>query len=288
MDFLAYLRLMRAPGAFTVISNITAAHVIASAAAPQWMPLLLTIMVSLGLYHSGMVINDIVDVEIDRQERPERPLASGVISVDTARRLAALLMIGGIVLSVIIGALPLIISLALAVLILFYNLVAKTGSLGPLVMASCRYTNWLLGLSVVALSPDLAIIALPLLSYVYALTLLSRQETSSGTLLSVQVSMALLVLTACLVLFNATLTGIGYGVLTGLVILMVVTLLLRLVQVAHMATPEMTQSMVTMLIMGLIPLDALIVFSQGAVIEAVLILVLILPASWVARHVYVT
>jgi hypothetical protein len=46
--------------------------------------------------------------------------------------------------------------------------------------------------------------------------------------------------------------------------------------------------MVIVLIMGLIPLDALIVFSQGAMIEAVLILLLILPASRVARYIYVT
>ncbi|MDH3900465.1 MAG: UbiA family prenyltransferase [Gammaproteobacteria bacterium] len=288
MNFPAYLRLTRAPGAFTVISNITAAHVVAVSAAPQWVPLLLTIMVSLGLYHSGMVINDIVDIETDRQERPERPLVSGIITIASARRFAALLMIGAIALSVMIGPAPLIISLVLAGLILFYNLVAKQGPLGPLVMAACRYTNWMLGLSVVTLSPDLALIALPLPAYVYGLTLLSRQETSLGTVPSVRVSMVLLVLAGGLVLFNATVTGAGYGVLSGFVILMVATLLLRLAQLAQRASPERVQGMVTVLIMGLIPLDALIVFSQGAMIEAVLILLLILPASRVARYIYVT
>jgi 4-hydroxybenzoate polyprenyltransferase len=288
MHFLAYLRLVRAPGAFTVISNITAAHIVAVAATPQWVPLLLTILVSLGLYHSGMVINDIVDVEIDRQERPLRPLVRSVISIAGARRFAALLMTGAIVLSALIGLASLIISLVLAALILFYNLAAKEGPLGPLVMASCRYTNWLLGLSVATLSLDLALIALPLLAYVYGLTLLSRQETSSSTALSLRVIMMLLVLAGVLILFNATVTGVIYGVLIILMVLIVAMLLLRLVQLAQSASQERVQSMVTMLIMGLIPLDALIVFSQGNMIEAVLILLLVLPGSWMARHMYVT
>lgn len=288
MQFLDYLRLMRIPGAFTVVSNITAAHIVAVAATPQWVPLLLTILVSLGLYHSGMVINDIIDVEIDRQERPLRPLVSSAISIAGARRFATLLMTGAIALSALIGLASLIISLVLTALILFYNLSAKEGPLGPLVMASCRYTNWLLGMSVATMSLDLALIALPLLAYVYGLTLLSRQETSSSTVLPLRVIMILLVLAGVLILFNATVTGIIYGVLTILMVLMIAMLLLRLVQLAQRASPESVQGMVTMLIMGLIPLDALIVFSQGETIEAVLILLLIVPGSWVARHIYVT
>ena len=288
MQFLDYLRLMRIPGAFTVVSNITAAHIVAVAATPQWVPLLLTILVSLGLYHSGMVINDIIDVEIDRQERPLRPLVSSAISIAGARRFATLLMTGAIALSALIGLASLIISLVLTALILFYNLSAKEGPLGPLVVASCRYTNWLLGMSVATMSLDLALIALPLLAYVYGLTLLSRQETSSSTVLPLRVIMILLVLAGVLILFNATVTGIIYGVLTILMVLMIAMLLLRLVQLAQRASPESVQGMVTMLIMGLIPLDALIVFSQGETIEAVLILLLIVPGSWVARHIYVT
>jgi 4-hydroxybenzoate polyprenyltransferase len=288
MDLSAYLRLVRAPGAFTVISNITAAHIVAVATAPQWLPLLLTIIVSLGLYHAGMVINAIVDVETDRRERPERPLVRGVIAIASARRFAALLMIGALALSVVIGPVTLIISLLLAVLVLLYNLVAKQGPLGPLVMAACRYTNWLLGLAVVTLTPELALMALPLPAYVYGLTLLSRQETSSGTGPSLWVSMALLVLAGALVLGNATLTGVDFGILAGLVVLLVAILLLRLVQLAHGASPEKIQGMVTLLIMGLIPLDALIVLSQGAIIEAALILLLVLPGSWMARKISVT
>lgn len=288
MDLLAYLRLVRAPGAFTVISNITAAHTISVAATPQWAPLLLTNLAALGLYHSGMVINDIVDVGIDRQERPERPLASGMISITAARRFGALLMVGAIVLSAIIGQTQFIISLVLAAMILFYNLAAKQGLLGPLVMAACRYTNWLLGMSIVALSPDLAMIALPLLAYVYGLTLLSRQEMSSSATLSLRLIIMLLVLSGALVLCNATVTGTVFGVLSGIVVLLVATLLYRLAKLANVSTPDEVQEMVTILIMGLIPLDALIVFSQGAIFEAALILLLILPGSWTARHIHVT
>ena len=288
MVFLAYFRLVRSPGAFTVISNITAAHIVTVTTTPQWGTLLLTILVSLGLYHSGMVINDIVDIETDRLERPERPLACGLISIASARRFAALMMISAIVLSAIIGQLQLIISLVLAALILIYNLVAKQGALGPLVMATCRYTNWLLGMSIVALSLNSVLIPLPLLAYVYALTLLSRQETSSNAMPSLWIIMTLILFAGALILFNAKVTGIGNGVLSGLVGLLIVIVMYRMVQLAKAPAPDKVQAMVTILIMGLIPLDALIVFSQGAMPEAALILLLVLPGAWMARHLYVT
>ena len=39
------------------------------------------------MYSAGMVLNDVFDVEVDRVERPERPLPSGQIPVGWARLL---------------------------------------------------------------------------------------------------------------------------------------------------------------------------------------------------------
>jgi geranylgeranylglycerol-phosphate geranylgeranyltransferase len=50
---------------------------------------------------SGMIINDIYDVEIDRINRPERPIPRGAISIKEAKYLFAITLSVGLVLSII-------------------------------------------------------------------------------------------------------------------------------------------------------------------------------------------
>ncbi len=50
---------------------------------------------------SGMVINDIYDIEIDKINRPERPIPRGDISLNEAKILYILTLSGGIILSII-------------------------------------------------------------------------------------------------------------------------------------------------------------------------------------------
>ena len=49
--------------------------------------LILLVAASTLLYAGGVALNDVYDVDIDRQERPERPIPSGRISLAAARRL---------------------------------------------------------------------------------------------------------------------------------------------------------------------------------------------------------
>lgn len=72
-----------------------------------------TLLISSG----GFVINDVLDVEIDRINRPDRPLAAGRVSLDTARTLYVSLTGLGVALAWTInaatGTLALVIALAL-------------------------------------------------------------------------------------------------------------------------------------------------------------------------------
>ena len=61
--------------------------------------LLACLGISLGLYALGMVSNDVLDLEKDRRLRPERVLASGLISKDQALSFLALVMLGMALLS---------------------------------------------------------------------------------------------------------------------------------------------------------------------------------------------
>ena len=66
------------------------------------LPLLLLLGSAL-MYMAGMVLNDVFDVEVDRVERPERPLPSGRIAVGWARWLGFEMLFVGAALGVLVG-----------------------------------------------------------------------------------------------------------------------------------------------------------------------------------------
>ncbi len=86
----------------------------------------------------SMVVNDIYDLEVDRVNRPDRPLPSGRVSVGEASRASQALLIVGIACSVL-SLIPLAVAVASAYAFLswLYNSRAKkTGLLGNLIVAS--------------------------------------------------------------------------------------------------------------------------------------------------------
>lgn len=149
---------MRLPNVFTAIADIAMGFLFTHA--PPLEPgalstLLGLIAASSCLYLAGMVLNDVFDLETDRQERPERPLPSGRISLDAARRLGWGLLGTGIALAWLAGILekslrPGWTGLVLAASIVLYNMWLKRTPLGPLGMGACRLLNVLLGMSLVA------------------------------------------------------------------------------------------------------------------------------------------
>lgn len=116
---------------------------------PTW-PLALMTMASLCLYHGGMALNDVVDAKQDAIDGRGRPIDQGDVSAHTAFVLGAVLLLGGafwtVVLSCMAGNPSIgIVGLLLATAILFYNSSLKRTTAGPLLMASCRTFNVLLG-----------------------------------------------------------------------------------------------------------------------------------------------
>ena len=49
-----------------------------------------------GLYGGGVVFNDVFDAELDKIERPERPIPMGIITVKEGALLGIILLLGGI------------------------------------------------------------------------------------------------------------------------------------------------------------------------------------------------
>src|ERR1700677_320330 len=99
MKIRPWLQLIRLPNVLTAAADSLAGWLLAtgSAADPgRWLPLAAA---SIVLYASGTALNHVFDLEIDRAERPNRPLPSGQVS----RRTAAWLGGAGLVLGPILA-----------------------------------------------------------------------------------------------------------------------------------------------------------------------------------------
>ena len=194
----AWWQLLRAGNVFTTISNILAGFLLVRGEWQPVLPLIFLMLSSTALYLAGMVLNDVFDLEIDRDERPERPLPSGRIDPQLAKLVGWGLMIDGLSAAgvaawLIASWLPILIATLLATAIIAYNAVLKNTKLGPLAMGVCRSLNVLLGASVVLHSPDknaAYLYAILLGIYTAGITLFARNEAGSA---KIQKSVSLLI-----------------------------------------------------------------------------------------------
>ncbi len=285
---LAYLRLLRVPAVFTALSNIIAAHLLVTQGRIQWPALALLAAASGALYLAGMVLNDCFDLAEDRRDRPQRPLPSGVIPVAAAWKLGWLLLVIGVVLAGMVGGRQWFIAIVLAGAVVLYDGALKATPWGVPLMGVCRYLNWLLGLSVAPLTGHSLLLGLPIFVYVSSLTLLSRVETSARSRLPLLLCASGMVLTAVLIaIFNRVglLPHTWALLLVGTALLAVLS---KLVATYRDFSPPSIQGSVGMLVMGIIPLDALLAFAGGPWWGGIVILALMVPGRLIGRWVYVT
>jgi 4-hydroxybenzoate polyprenyltransferase len=181
-----YLQLIRLPNVFTTPSNILAGYfaaVTTTTAAEADGVHLIALMVSSGLlYIAGIVLNDYFDIEIDKKERPSRPLPSGKISKGYALTIAIVALLIANIIALVVGPISLAISLALTLLIIAYDYQLKYSVLGPFAMGGTRSLNVIFGASPVLLYIDnhsiaiVGVAAASLFFYVSSITILSKKE----------------------------------------------------------------------------------------------------------------
>jgi hypothetical protein len=155
---LAYVQLMRLPNVFTAVADVAMGYLFThdpEEGVRTLVGAVPLVLASALMYTAGMVLNDVFDVEVDRIERPERPLPSGRVPVRKARWLGFGLLACGAIAGASVSiwthdARPAGVSLALAALIVLYDAVLKKTPLGPLAMGGCRFLNVLLGMSAAA------------------------------------------------------------------------------------------------------------------------------------------
>jgi hypothetical protein len=182
---IGFLRLTRPANIVTAISDILAGAAIAGYAGgmTELPSILLLILATIGLYGGGVVFNDVFDATLDRVERPERPIPSGLITEKEGAILGLSLLIGGVSAGIGVSAYPSgMIAFAIAVAALIYDKWSKHHRiLGPLNMGLCRGLNLLLGISFV---PDVlnqyGYLAIIPIIYIAAITMISRGEVHGG------------------------------------------------------------------------------------------------------------
>ena len=188
-----WFRLFRLPNLLTVPGDPLAGFLLATAGkveGVQAIALFSAMGASLFLYLFGLAVNDIVDVEVDRAERPERPLPAGEITIPQARMAAIAAALSGLNVALFAGKSALIVAALLAATILLYNAKLKNRPVaGALAMGACRGLSLLIG--VAAARPEWFMqsptsLLLPALIasagvtlYVAAFTALARHETEA-------------------------------------------------------------------------------------------------------------
>lgn len=183
---LAYAKLMRVPLVFSVVADILLGGLVVfpeAIDATTLLELVLLTGASACLYLTGMVFNDVFDVEQDTRERPWRPIPSGAVGLRAAVALGVVLMSFGISLAWLASQDACLVSIGLAGLILIYDRY-KAWRLAPLVMGMCRGVNVLLGSTLVwpmSTPDDVAVImcvALAMTLFITGVTVLARTEAS--------------------------------------------------------------------------------------------------------------
>ena len=316
--FRDYLQLMRLPAVFTAMADVAMGFLFIQSAGTQWRPtpsdlatLATLIIASSLLYVAGMVLNDVFDVEVDRRQRPERPIPSGRVSLDAARRLGWRLLTLGVAFGTgamfFTGSLRAgVVAAILATAILLYDAWLKRTPLGPVAMGACRMLNVLLGMSASdgQFHAEHWLVAGAIGVYVAGVTLFARNESqrSSRWPLTAATLVAALgiVMLGWLPHWSHRLIPELHGeprawyVIAGmqrwrvLVVVMGVWILRRFVRALADPTPKRVQIAVSQGILSIVMLDAVACYAVRGVFWAIMILLLLLPAGFLGRRIETT
>lgn len=284
-----YLELIRLPGMFTAHADILAAFLITGAGLSHIRTLIFILLASSCLFSAGMALNDYFDVQTDLMERPNRPIPSGRISKLSALCLGIGLIFSGILFAFLAGTGPFYISLALSVSILLYDGVLKDFPIaGPLVMASCRYFNFLMGLSIL---PFHGWVWIPFITgiYIFAVTILSQKEAIGGKFLANIAGCAAGVgFTALWYYFLYLKQVVPQFLGVFLMMLFAVGLSCRILNLLSENTPKDYQKTMKQLLLSIIIIDVMIASGFVPVYIAATILLLYLPAFFSVKLFKVT
>ena len=292
---IAYLKLMRPANIVTSIADVLAGVAISGfftqpvLFVDQTLPVMLLCISTTGLYGGGVVFNDVFDAELDKIERPERPIPMGIITIKEGTLLGIILLLMGIVSAFFVNPVSGLLAISIAVSAIVYDKWGKHHSfLGPLNMGCCRGLNLLLGVSIWVTQLNLYwYVAIVPVIYIASITMISKGEVHGGKSTSLYFAGLLYVLVAGSILFFSIYKG---KVLLTLIFLlpfvwMIFTPLLKAIQ---QSTGKNIGKAVKAGVIALILLNASWAAAFGAPWLALLIILLLPLSLYLAKKFAVT
>jgi len=285
----AYLQLIRLPNAFTALADVAAGFLACGGGPGELRQALFVAMASVCLYTGGIVLNDVCDIDVDRRERPSRPLPSGRVALARARVMAIGLLAAGLTAGALATVASGTVAALLVGLIVLYDAWAKHVPLvGPLSMGSCRFANVLLGATAASAGQSFPWIpAFLIAGLVVAATMLSRDEVVGGLRRGVLEASLVLGLIATLA---AVWLRAGGRDAWGWMFLLVFLAFTgpALARAWRTPSPAAIQGGVKRLVLGIIPLDAVVAAGAAGPVAGCLVLGLLIPSWRIGRWIYVT
>ena len=200
-DLRSWAQLVRVPNTLTSSTDVLAGMCIAGGFSNHFVyhPIaaLLASMASICFYWSGMVLNDVFDIDQDREQGRPGPLVTGRITLGTAKQAGTFLMLAGVVLSIVSPVAmtpfrehgswlrlvaPGLVGCLLALSVFAYDGPLKKSIFAPAIMGLCRSLNMSLGIAVVAAALPVSLgwaavmIVLGHGLYITGLTIAARRE----------------------------------------------------------------------------------------------------------------
>jgi 4-hydroxybenzoate polyprenyltransferase len=251
--------------------------------------ILLLSLSTIGLFGGGVVFNDVFDAELDKIERPERPIPSGLISKREASLLGIILFSIGVIAAASVSMLSGLIAVSIIIAALVYDKWSKhNGFAGPFNMGLCRGLNLLLGISIVitAISAWWFVAIIPII-YIAAITMISRGEVHGGSKSALYSAALFYCIVIAAILFLST----GRDMIWWAAIFLIPfvwMIFYTLIKAIRLPSPQNIGKAVRAGVIALIVMDASMAAAFGATVLAFLIILLLPVSLWLAKIFAVT
>ncbi len=281
----SYFQLIRFPGIFTAFSNILLGFFIYSEFVVNWFDLFPLLATSGFLFLAGMTLNDYFDYNIDKNERPDRPLPSGKISRKIALYLGLTLFVAANISAFFVGFQAVIISIIMTILIFAYNIKLKNiKTLGILNLSSIRFLNVILGSSIVLFNFEIIWISVPIAIFVAGISILAKTESSLYSRKAKITNLILILFTIVYVIVLTHDKGFTHWLILGMFV--IVSYLPWMI--FKEKSSKTTQKIVTIQLLSIPILDGILVMAFSNILFAIVTLSMIFPAYIILRKLYLT
>jgi hypothetical protein len=294
-----YLTLFRLPNVFTAPSNILAGYyAVVEPANASGLHLGILMICSILLYLSGIVLNDYFDIEVDRRERPLRPLPAGTVSKRKVLLMGILFIIAANFISLLVSTSTFIIAAILSGTIVSYDYRMKYSVYGPGMMGAARALNVILGSSPIYLTTVLnvnnaariAVVTVSLFLFVFAMSRLSRKEIDETDKVRTAKESFFMIFAVLSIIILSVLVGVFlkdlFANLALFAIIMIITFK-PLLQRQPLSSKDIQRTIKTM-VLSIIVLDSAFVSGSAGTAYGLVTLMLIMPAIILSRKFYVT